>query len=58
MILAHTHISSSLQKCPGTRHVISKAGFVQRGDMVYGYCIHIITLNMTYIILKGVQEVI
>lgn len=53
-----TYISSSFQKSPGTRHVITKAGFVQRGDMVYGDCSYPITLNVTQIILKGEQKVL
>lgn len=54
--LTGTYISSGFQESSGTRHVISKAGFVQWGNMVYGDCIYIITLNMTRIILKMTKK--
>lgn len=47
MVWTGTYISSSFQQSSGARHVVSEAGFVQGGDVVYGYCIYIITLNMT-----------
>ena len=53
-----TYISSSFQKSPGTCHMVAQAGFVQRGDMVYGHCIYVIALKRTGIILKGEQKVL
>lgn len=40
-----TYISSSFQKSPCTCRMISQAGLMEGGDVVYGYCIYIITLQ-------------